>query len=264
MNDYLKKFSLENKIACVTGGCGLIGREISRAFATAKAKTIILDIDEAKGNALAEELVKEGYDAHFVNFNITEMEKAEENIKSLIDKFGKIDVWVNNAYPRTRDWGNKVEDLKLESWRSNVDMHLNSYSWFSRCVAMAMKDGKIAGSIINFGSTYGVVGNDFTVYDGTSMTSPMGYAAIKGGIINLTRYLASYFGKYNIRVNNVCPGGIFDNQNPTFVNNYNHKVPLGRMGTPSDIASGVLFLASDAASYVTGATLMVDGGWTAI
>ena len=121
-----------------------------------------------------------------------------------------------------------------------------------------------SGSIINLGSIYGVLGSDFTIYDGTKMTMPMAYSAIKGGIVNLTRYLASYFGKHNVRVNNICPGGIFDSQEPIFVRNYEHRVPLKRMGRPEEIASAVLFLASDAASYITGATIMVDGGWTAI
>ena len=126
-----------------------------------------------------------------------------------------------------------------------------------------MKNHK-KGSLINFGSTYGVRGNDFNIYSGTDMTSPIAYSAIKGGIINLTRYLASYFGVDNIRINNVCPGGIIDGQDPQFVKNYSKRVPLKRMGKPDEIASTVLFLASDAASYITGATIMVDGGWTAI
>ncbi len=128
---------------------------------------------------------------------------------------------------------------------------------------MVMKE-QCRGSIINMGSTYGVVGNDFTVYEGTDITGPMAYAAVKGGIVNLTRYLASYFGKYNVRVNTMCPGGIFDHQNSVFVRNYENSTPLKRMGRPDEIASAVLFLASEAASYITGATVMVDGGWTAI
>src|SRR3990167_1820579 len=140
-------------------------------------------------------------------------------------------------------------------------MHLNAYSWISRKVCLIMKKQK-SGSLINFGSIYGVVGNDFTVYEGTPMGSAMAYSAIKGGITNLGRYLASYFGEYNVRVNTICPGGIFDNQNKIFVKNYSKKTPLKRMGNPSEIATAVLFLASDASSYITGTTLMVDGGWT--
>ena len=121
-----------------------------------------------------------------------------------------------------------------------------------------------SGSIINMASIYGVVAPDFSIYDKTNMTMPAGYAAIKGGLLNLTRYIASYFGSQNIRVNSVSPGGIFDNQNTNFVKNYEKKVPLGRLGTPDDIAPSVVFLLSDESNYITGQNLIVDGGWTAM
>ena len=120
------------------------------------------------------------------------------------------------------------------------------------------------GSIINFASIYGQVGPDFTVYDGTDMTSPVAYSAIKGGVISLTKYLASYFGKNNIRVNCISPGGIFNHQNSIFVDNYNKKVPMRRMGKPEDISPLVAFLLSDGATYITGQNIAIDGGWTAI
>ena len=123
---------------------------------------------------------------------------------------------------------------------------------------------KGTGSIINMASVYGIVGPDFTVYEDTSMTMPAAYSAIKGGIVNFSRYLASYLGPNNIRVNTVSPGGIFDSQNPTFVANYNKKVPMRRMGQPKDIAPVISFLLSEDASYITGQNIAVDGGWTAI
>jgi len=264
MIDYLKKFSLKNKTVFITGGTGLIGAEISKALANAGAQTIILDINKGKGAQLEKEIIKAGYDANFEYFDVTDLENTEKNILKLIKKYKYAHCWVNSAYPRTKDWGKPIEKENLTSWRKNIDMHLNSYTWISRYIALTMQKQKIKGSIINLGSIYGVQGNDFTVYDGTDMSAPSAYAAIKGGIINFTRYLASYFGKYGIRVNNVCPGGIFDNQNKTFVKNYEHKVPLGRMGKPEDIASVVMFLASDASSYITGETIMVDGGWTIV
>jgi NAD(P)-dependent dehydrogenase (short-subunit alcohol dehydrogenase family) len=122
-----------------------------------------------------------------------------------------------------------------------------------------------SGSIVNFASIYGVVGNDFTIYENTDgMTSPAAYAAIKGGLINFTRYLASYYGKYNIRVNCISPGGIFNNQHPEFVKQFEYKVPMKRMGTPKDIAPSVGFLLSEESTYITGHNLIIDGGWTAI
>lgn len=263
MNSFSEKFSLKNKTAFVSGGVGLLGTEVAKAFAEAGAKTVILDINPDKGEDLINNLLSKKLTVYYEHFDITDLGNIDKSIEKLNKKYGHIDVWVNCAYPRTSDWGNKVEDLSLESWQKNVDMHLNSYSWISRKVCLIMKKQQ-SGSLINFGSIYGVVGNDFTVYKGTKLTSPMAYAAIKGGIINLTRYLASYFGKYNVRVNTICPGGILDNQHQIFIKNYSQKVPLKRLGRPEEIAGTVLFLASDAASYITGTTIMVDGGWTAI
>jgi len=170
---------------------------------------------------------------------------------------------INNAYPRTKDWGDKFEDISLSSWRKNVDMQMNSVFLICQLTLQIMKKQK-SGSIVNISSIYGVVGNDFTIYEGYGGTSPAAYSAIKGGVINFTRYLASYFGKYNVRVNCVSPGGIKDNQHPSFIKRYEDKSPLKRMGKPHEIAPAVTFLLSDESSFITGHNLMVDGGWTAI
>jgi NAD(P)-dependent dehydrogenase (short-subunit alcohol dehydrogenase family) len=261
---YLDRFLLEGKVIYQTGAVGLIGSEASMALASMKAKVILLDINEKGGRQLERKIQEEGYNAYFEYFDITDLENIEENIEKLLKKYKRIDGWINSAYPKTKDWGNPVEKLRLESWRKNVEIHLNSYAWICRIVCLKMRELKIKGSIINIASTYGVKGCDFAMYEGTDMTTPMAYSAIKGGIINLTRYLASYFGKDGIRVNNICPGGIFDHQNEIFVKNYEHRVPLKRMARPEDIAGGIVFLCSNASSYITGATLMIDGGWTAI
>ena len=252
MKNYLDKFSLKNKIAFVCGGVGLIGTEVVKALADSGAKVVILDINKEKEK-----------EASFELFDATDLENIDKNIDSLNEKYGKIDIWVNTSFPRTSDWGEKLENIPLKSFEKNVDMHLKSYSWISRKVCLIMKEQK-GGSLINFGSIYGVVGANFNIYEGTEMTSAFAYAAIKGGIVNLSRYLASYFGSFNIRVNTICPGGIFDNQDEVFIKAYSKQTPLKRMGKPEEIAPVVLFLASEAASYVTGATIMVDGGWTAV
>lgn len=257
MTDYMKKFSLKGKKAVVTGGAGLLGSQSVIALAQAGAQVMIADAKMDKAQQLARQLQQEA-----VDFNIADIENLQKNITALVKKLGGVDIWINSAYARTADWGAKVEEITYQSWRENVDLQLNSYALSSKYVAEHMK-GK-GGSIINFGSIYGMVGPDFSVYEGTDLTMPMAYAVIKGGVANLTRYLASYFGKYNIRVNAVCPGGVFDDQNPRFVENYSKKTPLQRMAKAEEIAPVVLFLASEAASYVTGTVLMVDGGWTAI
>lgn len=243
---------LSEKIIIVTGGSGLIGRAIVQDIAKKGGIAINADIS-----------VETNLDKGLLNVDITSDDSIEKGIKNVVAHFDRIDGLVNNAYPRTKDWGNKFEDIIPDSWRQNVDMQMNSYFVFCQNVLKQMAKQQ-NGAIVNIASIYGVVGNDFTVYEGTSLTSAAAYSAIKGGIINFTRYLASYFGRDQIRINCVSPGGIFDNQNPVFVKNYENKVPLKRMGTADDIAPAVSFLLSDEAKYITGQNLIVDGGWTAI
>lgn len=145
----------------------------------------------------------------------------------------------------------------------NIEMHLGGYFICCRKIAEYMKRQK-RGSIINFGSTYGMVGPDFNIYKDTKMTMPAAYSLIKGGIINFTKYLASYYGKYSIRVNSISPGGVYDRQPPIFVKKYAAKTLLKRMANKEDMVGAVIYLASDASRYVTGHNLVVDGGWSII
>jgi NAD(P)-dependent dehydrogenase (short-subunit alcohol dehydrogenase family) len=244
-------FSLENKIIVVTGGSGLLGQQI------------VSRLKEAKAIVLSADITNNGNEDGQINLDITSEDSVKTGIGSIISKYGRIDGWVNNAYPRTKDWGNKLEDIAFDSWRKNVDMHLNGYFICSKLALEQMKLQR-SGHLVNMASIYGIVAPDFTVYDNTEMTMPAAYSAIKGGIINLTRYLAAYYGPFNVVVNSISPGGIFDNQNETFVNNYNRKVPLRRMGAAGDISSAVHYLLSDEAAYITGHNLVVDGGWSIV
>lgn len=252
------KFSLKNKIAVVAGGAGLIGKPVSIGLVQAGAKVYIADIDEKNGLKLE----KQNKNLKWIKIDITDVKSINSCINKIVKKDKKIDIWVNCAYPRTSDWATKFEDIKYESWKKNVDMHLNGYFLCCQKIAEQMKKQK-KGTIINFSSIYGVIGPDFSVYEKTNLTMPAAYSAIKGGIISFTKYLATYLAKYNIRVNAICPGGIYNKQPDTFVKKYGEKTPMKRMGKPEEIAGPVIFLASDAASYITGHVLMVDGGWTA-
>ena len=244
-------FSLKEKVIVVTGGCGLLGKQI------------VSRLRDAGAIALCADIYFDSQHDRNIHLDITNEQSVLDTIRLIAGKYQRIDGWINNAYPRTEDWGNKLEDVSFDSWRKNIDMHLNGYFL---CSKVALNHMKVQGfgTLINMASIYGVVAPDFTIYNGTEMTMPVAYAAIKGGIINLTKYFAAYYGPYNIRVNAISPGGIFDNQNKAFVSNYNHKVPLRKMGKSSDIAAAAHFLLSDDAEYITGHNLIVDGGWTAI
>jgi len=246
------KNRLKDRIIIVTGGNGLLGKAIIERIKAEGAFCVNFEINHKTNDDLSN-----------VECDITNQESIDNALSLVIDKYHKIDGLVNNAYPKTKDWGDKFEDIKIDSWKQNVDWQLNSYFYMSQKVAIQMVKQK-KGSIINMASMYGVIAPDFTVYDGTNMTMPAAYSAIKGGLVNLTRYIAAYYGPQQIRVNTVSPGGIFDNQNTIFVRNYEKKVPMRRMGTPSDIAPSVVFLLSDDSKYITGQNLIIDGGWTAI
>lgn len=243
---------LEDKIILVTGGSGLLGKAYIHDLTQKGAIALNLDIDNQTDIA-----------SKRIHLDVNDDNSIDKMIHLVMDTFGRIDGLVNNAYPRTKDWGKVLEQVSTNSFSKNVEMQLSRIFAVSKPVLNIMKEQK-KGALVHIASIYGVVGNDFTVYENTPMTSAVAYSAIKGGLINLNRYLASYYGKYNVRSNCVSPGGIFDNQNKTFVKQYEYKVPMKRMGTPQDIAPAVSFLLSDEAKYITGQNLIIDGGWTAI
>lgn len=243
---------LKNKVIIVTGGNGLLGREMVKDIRSKEGIAICADISSEDN--IAEDEIKS---------DITSLKGIQDTIKKVIDHYGRLDGLVNNAYPRTADWGADFEDLTEESLYLNVNWQMNSYILFCQQAVLAMRNSG-GGGIVNIASIYGVVGNDFNIYENTSIKPPAPYSAIKGGLINFTRFLASKYGKEAIRANVVSPGGIFDAQPRQFVDSYEKKVPMKRMGNPDDIAPSVSFLLSDEAKYITGQNLVIDGGWTAI
>lgn len=249
-------FSLKGKISVVTGGAGLLGSAVVEALAKSGSEVIVVDINDAKRKY-------EGMKIRYEKRDTADIGKIKDLVADLDEKYGPIDIWINSAYPRTDDWSDRLEKIKPDSWQRNIDMHLNSYCILSNEAAKLMAARK-KGCIINIASVYGIIAPDFSLYEGTEMTTPAAYSAIKGGIIAYSRYLASYYGKTGVRVNVISPGGILNKQPDKFLKRYSQKTILGRMAAAEEVAWPVVFLASEAASYITGAVLMVDGGLTVI
>ncbi|MHA1274746.1 MAG: SDR family oxidoreductase [Promethearchaeota archaeon] len=253
-------FNLEKKVIVITGA-GLIGEAIIEALAKVGATVIFSRLNEQKAKRLVSNLKEKNLIVYYKKMDIADEDSVNNFIHYCLENFDRIDGWINTAYPRTKDWGNKENLTNFTSWKENLNMHLGGYYITSIKAAEIMKK-QGSGSIVNYGSIYGVTAPDFSIYEGTEMTVPIAYPSIKGGINMLTKYIATLYGKYNVRANVLAAGGIFDNQPSSFVANYIKKVPLGRMGTPEDLIGPTLFLISDASKYVTGQILLVDGGWT--
>ena len=246
--------NIKNKICIVTGGCGLIGSAFVNSLAQHGAKVIVADITDTK--------MDKNKNVLFFKCDTTNKKDIDNLIKFVLNKFNKIDALVNSAYPRNKNYGRKFEDVNFEDFCENVNSHMGGYFIMSKEVSKQMKKQKF-GKIIIMSSIYGFAAPRFEIYKGTPMTMPVEYAAIKGGLLNLTKYLASYLGKYNIQVNAISPGGIFDGQPASFVRQYVKKVVLGqKMALPQDIIGALLFLVSDSSNYITGQNITIDGGWS--
>ena len=254
----------KDNVVIITGGSGLLGTTFSTVCASAGYSVIIADINDETGNRTVGEIIKKtrNPNVRYKRCDITRSTDVKELIRYTKAEFGSISALVNNAYPRNKNFGRKFEEVTYEDYCENLCMHMGGYFNITKWVSMEMMAQK-SGNIINMASIYGCAAPRFSIYDGTPMTVAVEYAAIKGGIINFTRYLASYLGKYNIRVNAISPGGIEDRQPAPFIEKYTQHVVLGnRMANPDDIAGVLLFLLSDQSHYVTGQNIIVDGGWT--
>lgn len=257
----LDSFGLKGRIAVVTGGAGpQFGSSISEALAEAGATVIVASRNMENNHRFVAGLNERGYDAHPEELDITNTESIGSMKQRVMDRFDRVDILVNSAVVGR---GGGFDEQTPDYWAASAQG--NMVGLFALCKAfvpvMAERGG---GSLINISSIYGVVANDPGLYEETGMKQPPDYTYVKGGMINFTRYIATYFGKQGVRANCICPGGYFNEQPGPFVQRYEHRVPLGRMLNNEDLKGAVVFLASDASRYVTGVSLMVDGGWTAL
>jgi len=257
----LDRFSLKGRVALVSGGAGpQFGSSISEALAEAGATLITASRSLERNEEFAARLKSQGYDAHAMVMDITDLDSIAALKAGVAERFGRLDVLVNSALAIK---GGGFEEQTPESWAFGAQG--NMVGLFAMCKAFVpgmVENG--GGSIINISSIYGVVANDPTLYEGTDMRQPPDYTFVKAGMINFTRYVANYYGKKGVRANCICPGGYDCGDPEPFVQNYTKRVPIGRLLDNEDLKGAVVFLASDASSYVTGHTLMVDGGWTTL
>jgi NAD(P)-dependent dehydrogenase (short-subunit alcohol dehydrogenase family) len=265
-----ESFSLKNKIAVVTGALGLLGKQHCFALSEVGANVIVCDLDDKACRSFAASLPESGLG---IASDITDINSVRELRNKVLLEFGKIDILVNNAAindmfenPAMAAELSMFENFPLESFQKSLDVNVTGTFICSQVLGTEMaKVGK--GSIINIASTYGVVAPDQSIYKdeqgNQKFFKSASYPVTKGAVISFTKFLAAYWGSKGVRVNALSPGGVENKQDSYFINNYSHKTPLGRMAHPEDYKGALVFLASDASSYMTGANLIVDGGWTA-
>jgi NAD(P)-dependent dehydrogenase (short-subunit alcohol dehydrogenase family) len=269
--DLSNLFDLTGKVAIVTGGTGLQGKRITRGLAAHGAHVAVVDLDSDATIAQAAEISAEyGVSTLGIACNVAEKTDVETMVKTVVETFGKIDVLHNNAASKSkdpRDFFVPFEEFDFDVWRQVMSVNIDGMFLVAQAVGKQILAQGNGGSIIQTSSTYGLVGPDFGIYEGSEymgckITTPAAYAASKGAVVQLTRYLATYWGDKGIRVNTLVPGGIESGQNETFQKNYAARVPLGRMADVDEMVGAVVYLASDASSYMTGQMIVVDGGWT--
>src|SRR5258706_1319988 len=271
-----EKFYLSGRVAIVTGGGGLLGTEFGKTLTEAGAAVAVVDLNASASQATADTLTKSGYQAQAFATDITQPDSVNAMVANVLSAFGRIDILVNSAAldpkfdPDAMKKGiapGAFEDYPLEQWNAALNVNLTGMFLVTQaCVKQMLAQGK-KGSIINICSTYGLNGPDQRIYrkpDGSQLAyKPVYYTVTKAGVLCFTKYLAAYYMETEIRVNALTPGGVFNNHDETFVKNYSAKTILGRMAHKDEMNGALLFLASDASSYMTGNNLVVDGGWTA-
>jgi 2-deoxy-D-gluconate 3-dehydrogenase len=275
MTTILDKFNLTGKVAVVTGGAGLLGKEFCRTLVEAGASVAVVDLNAEQARKVAADLTANGYPVRAVPADITKPDSVDVLVRSTLKEFGRLDILVNSAGldpkfdPDALKRGitpGRFEDYPLDQWNAALNVNLTGMFLVTQaCVKPMLAQGK-RGTIINICSTYGLNGPDQRIYikDGKRLAfKPVYYTVTKSGVLGFTKYLAAYYAETEIRVNALTPGGVFNDHDETFLKNYSARTILGRMARKDEMNGALLFLASDASSYMTGNNVVVDGGWTA-
>lgn len=269
MDNYQQIFNMRGKTALVTGATGILGREFCRALAEFDADVIVADRDQSSCEQFAEELSQSfGIKAYAFAVDLAHEADIVRWAQAILESH-QIDILINNAAAKAEGFFSPLAEYASNTWNSVMAVNVNAPFLTMREIGTRMANRK-SGSIINICSIYGVVGPDQRIYEGSfypdlggAINTPMVYSASKGALLAMTRYAATYWGESGVRVNAITPGGVASGQNNEFSRRYSEKVPLGRMAERSEMVGAVIYLSSDASSYVTGHNLIVDGGWTA-
>ena len=269
------KFNLKDRVAIFTGGGGLLGFEFCKTLAEAGAAVVCADLNLELATQTSTRLTESGCTSIPFPLDVTRIESTRELVAETLKRFGRLDILVNSAAldpkfdPDAAAKGiapGAFEDYPLEQWNAALNVNLTGMFLVTQaCVKPMIEQGR-KGSIINICSTYGLNGPDQRIYikDGKRVAyKPVYYTTTKAGVMGFTKYLAAYYAGTEIRVNALTPGGVFNNHEEYFVKNYSAKTILGRMAEKDEMNGALLFLASDASSYMTGNNVIVDGGWTA-
>ena len=269
MKVFKKEFLLEGKIAVVTGACGILGKQFCHGLAEMGANIAVVDMNEELCQKFADELIKDHHvEALGVSCDVSSPNQVQTMINRVVDSLGGIHILHNNAASKSEDldaFFTPFEDYSLEEWRKIMAVNLDGMFLVAQAVGKQMIQQKKGGSVIQTASIYGIMAPDPRIYEGSSylnrqINTPAVYSASKAGVIGLTKYLAAYWAPHGIRVNTLTPGGVESGQNEIFQSRYSSRVPMGRMANQNEMVCTLLYLASDASSYVTGQNLIVDGG----
>lgn len=263
-------FRLDGKVAVVTGGAGILGQGYCRALAQRGAKVVVADINQSACDELAVQLAEQtGANVLGLAVDLSSEASIVDWSKAILDAHGRVDVLMNNAAAKASGFFSPLENYSLKTWKEVMAVNVDAIFLAVRELGPGMAE-RGSGSIINVASIYGVVGPDQRIYEGSwyedlggAINTPMIYAATKGAVISMTRYLATYYGPKGVRCNCLTPGGVASGQNEEFDKNYSARVPMGRMAQADEMVGALIYLASDASSYVNGQNMIVDGGWTA-
>ena len=269
---YKSLFDLRGKTAVVTGGIGLLGTAFCRGLAEFGADVAVIDLDEDKTTEFAKSLSDEyGIKAVGVTCDVSDPVSVSNMITSVVDQLGQINILHNNAASKSEDldaFFAPFEAYSLSEWRKIMSVNIDGVFLVAQAVGNQMiKQGR-GGSIIQTSSIYGIMASDKRIYEGSfylgrQISNPPVYSASKAAVVGLTKFLAAYWADKNIRVNTLVPGGIESTQNQKFKDHYSARVPMNRMAKTHEMVGALVYLASDASSYVTGQSIIVDGGLSA-